>query len=328
MYSSDHNVAGRNNTHNNNNLSVSNSVSVSHNSVSNSVSANNQTHCEQPSKIVVFDLDETLGYFVELSLFWDVLQSYFEDSPHHFNQALFNSLLDLFPEFIRPNMFQILQYVQYKRKIQSCDKIMIYTNNRHSPEWPQYIKGYFEQKSGTSSGTPVFDQIIHAFKIKGQLVETLRTTNKKTHGDLLKCTRLPKQTQVCFVDNSLHFGMCNETIYYINVKSYIYKLPFRIMVDRFITSTAPRIQALRKCIINEKDFYTNMVSLLNEYDYKYVKKPTIEYDMDKVISKKLLHYLSRFFSPDMQFDTEQVVILNDVPTKKSNTRRKKHYKDK
>ena len=100
------------------------------------------------------------------------------------------------------------------------------------------------------------------------------------------------------------------------------------MVSRFITRTAPRIQALRNCIINEKDFYTDMVSLLNDYDYKYVKKPTIEYDMDKVISKKLLHYLSRFFSPDMQFDTEQVVILNDVPTKKSNTRRKKYYKDK
>ena len=28
------------------------------------------------NKIVVFDLDETLGYFVELGLFWDCLQTY------------------------------------------------------------------------------------------------------------------------------------------------------------------------------------------------------------------------------------------------------------
>jgi len=308
MYSSIQNVAGGNNTHNN--------------SVSNSVSVSNQTNDEKTNKIVVFDMDETLGYFVELSLFWDVLQSYFEDSPHHFNQLLFNSLLDLFPEFIRPNMLQILQYVQYKRKTKSCDKIMIYTNNRHSPEWPQYIKGYFEQKTSTTR-IPAFDQIIHAFKIKGQLVENLRTTNKKTHSDLLKCTRLPKQTQVCFIDDSLHFGMCNDAIYYINVKSYIYKLPFRIMVDRFIKSTNVRILALRKCIINEQEFYTTMLALLNEYDYKYVKKPIIEYEMDKVISKKLLHYLDYFFAPIAQFNTEQVVILNDVPTKKSTTRRKK-----
>ena len=322
MHSSVHNVAGGNNTHNNN-FSVSNSVShsVSHNNIR----PQGETHTP-PNKIVVFDLDETLGYFVELSLFWDVLQSYFEDSLHHFNQSLFNSLLDLYPEFIRPNMFQILQYVQYKRKTKTCDKIMIYTNNRHSTEWPQYIKGYFEQKA--SIGPPVFDQIIHSFKIKGQLVETLRTTNRKTHGDLLKCTRLPKQTQVCFIDNTLHIGMCNETIYYINVKSYIHKLPFRIMVERFTKSTNTRIQSLRKCIINERDFYTNILSLLNEYDYKYVKKPSIEYEMDKIISKKLLHYLNRFFSTNADLDTEQVVILNDTPSKKSNTRRKKDHKDK
>jgi len=28
------------------------------------------------SKIVVFDLDETLGYFVELGMFWDALKAY------------------------------------------------------------------------------------------------------------------------------------------------------------------------------------------------------------------------------------------------------------
>jgi hypothetical protein len=59
-----------------------------------------------------------------------------------------------------------------------------------------------------------------------------------------------------------------------------------------------------------------------------VKKPTIEYEMDKIISKKLLHYLNRFFSPNADLDTEQVIILNDTPSKKSNTRRKKDHKDK
>ena len=30
------------------------------------------------SKIVVFDLDETLGYFVEFGMFWDTLKNYYK----------------------------------------------------------------------------------------------------------------------------------------------------------------------------------------------------------------------------------------------------------
>ena len=32
------------------------------------------------SKIVVFDLDETLGYFVEFGMFWDTLKHYYKNS--------------------------------------------------------------------------------------------------------------------------------------------------------------------------------------------------------------------------------------------------------
>ena len=31
------------------------------------------------SKIVVFDLDETLGYFVEFGMFWDALKHYYKN---------------------------------------------------------------------------------------------------------------------------------------------------------------------------------------------------------------------------------------------------------
>ena len=34
--------------------------------------------CELVNKVVVFDLDETLGYFVEFGIFWEALQEYFK----------------------------------------------------------------------------------------------------------------------------------------------------------------------------------------------------------------------------------------------------------
>ena len=63
------------------------------------------------SKIVVFDLDETLGYFMELGMFWDALNAYIKHKQikNPINQELFDNVLDLYPEFLRPNIIEILK---------------------------------------------------------------------------------------------------------------------------------------------------------------------------------------------------------------------------
>ena len=67
-------------------------------------------------KVVVFDLDETLGYFIEFGIFWDSLKEYVNKNniDCNINQDLFNKILDLFPEFLRPNIINILQYLKKK----------------------------------------------------------------------------------------------------------------------------------------------------------------------------------------------------------------------
>ena len=70
------------------------------------------------SKIVVFDLDETLGYFMELGMFWDALKAYIKNKNSKkitIDQALFNNILDLYPEFLRPNIIGILSYLKKKK---------------------------------------------------------------------------------------------------------------------------------------------------------------------------------------------------------------------
>ena len=44
-------------------------------------------------KYVVFDLDETLGYFTELGIFWDSLKSVLKKN---LNQIEFNKICDLY----------------------------------------------------------------------------------------------------------------------------------------------------------------------------------------------------------------------------------------
>ena len=151
-------------------------------------------------KIVVFDMDETLGYFTQLSIFWDSLSNYFKTINKTLSQQDFNNVLDLFPEFLRPNIINILNYLKKKKQCRCCHKMVIYTNNNGSKEWSEYIKKYFEEKINYK----LFDQIIAAYKINGKHVEICRTTHDKTHKDLIKCTKLPANSEICFLDDTFY----------------------------------------------------------------------------------------------------------------------------
>ena len=78
-------------------------------------------------KIVVFDLDETLGYFTEYGIFWDCLNKFvISKNKKELSQDDFNNILDLFPEFIRPNIINILMYLKNKKQTKCCSKIILY----------------------------------------------------------------------------------------------------------------------------------------------------------------------------------------------------------
>ena len=67
-------------------------------------------------KIVVFDLDETLGYFTQFGIFWDSLKNYIENkNKKNLTQNDFNDILDLYPEYLRPNIINILIYLKKKK---------------------------------------------------------------------------------------------------------------------------------------------------------------------------------------------------------------------
>ena len=92
-------------------------------------------------KIVVFDLDETLGYFVEYGIFWDCLKKYLNED---LNQNEFDEILDIYSEFLRPNIMNILIYLKNKKTTHKCQQIMMYTNNQKA--WASQLISYFETK--------------------------------------------------------------------------------------------------------------------------------------------------------------------------------------
>jgi hypothetical protein len=241
-------------------------------------------------KIVVFDLDETLGYFTQYGIFWDSLANYLKiKNKNQLTQSDFDDILELFPEFLRPNIINILTYLKSKKKTNCCHKMMIYTNNTGPREWARHIISYFEKQINFK----LVDQIIAAFKINGKRVEICRTTQNKTHKDLIKCTKIPADAEICFMDDYFYPEMANDNIYYINVKPYYYDLKFEVMFERFKKS-----EIGNKLINNDddKDFENLMMDHIKLFKYMVVEKDEKEYEVDKVLGKHIISHLQAFFN--------------------------------
>ena len=57
---------------------------------------------------IVFDMDETLGFFQQINYLWHLILKL----NNKINENLFKYLLNLYPEFIRPNILEILTYLK------------------------------------------------------------------------------------------------------------------------------------------------------------------------------------------------------------------------
>lgn len=239
-------------------------------------------------KIVVFDLDETLGYFTQYGIFYDSIINYLKiKNKPSLSEDDFCNILDLYPECLRPNIINILTYLKNKKKNNCCHKMMIYTNNTGPREWARNIISYFERKIHFK----IVDQIIAAFKINGKRVEICRTTQNKTHTDLIKCTKIPVDAEICFMDDCFYPEMSNDNIYYINIKPYYHDLPFEVMIERFKQSKLGG-----ELIDNESEFDTLMMENIRLFKYVVVEKDEKEYEVDKILGKHIISHLQTFFN--------------------------------
>jgi hypothetical protein len=252
-----------------------------------------KTYSSKKSPIVItFDLDETLGSFSDLEILWSAIKKYNNTGHSHselVHSDFFNTLLDLYPEFLRYGILSILEFLYAKKKRGHCDKIYIYTNNQCSQDWCYMIARYFDYKLKTDS--ELFDQMVCAFKINNKIIEIGRTTNNKTYQDFIKCTLLPKKTKLCFVDNTYFPDMINDRVYYIQPMSYLHHLTTSTVVDRFLTSP------LCGTVITQSQHFLFADFLYKQFyrqrSYSPANKQALE--MDIFVAQKMMYYIKEFF---------------------------------
>ena len=254
----------------------------------------NNSMIENVPVVVVFDLDETLGYFSEFSLLWNYLLSKQKTHISEIHlQFCFNDFFDNFPELLRPLIVDILRSLLRKKHHYSFE-IMLYTNNNGSKKWINHIVKYLEYKINQESQltNSVFFKIIYAFKVNGRRIELKRTTCDKTYKDFLSTTTLPETTQICFIDDTYYPEMDVKNVFYINVEPYIYHFNAINMFRR----------------IKQSSYYKNYYSDIDENEFlcflkkrlyldktnQNMSKDSLKYSMEVIDSKAIWKFLNEF----------------------------------
>ena len=211
---------------------------------------------QQQNKHFVFDLDETIGSFRELHMLC-----------HEPLLDRLVELLRLFPEFLRPGIVPILQFLYQNKQQQRFGKFYVYTNNQCGRSWTESIVRAVE----IVAETPLLvDHIICAFKIGSVVVESRRTSHWKTWRDLVRCTVLPPQAQICFIDDTYFPKMSRDRVFYLQPRPYQHRLSLsdiaqRLKKDDFLATTTT----------------TTIV--------------TVDHDDEIALSKRLMYYIREFF---------------------------------
>tara|TARA_B110001450_G_scaffold243133_1_gene254137 strand:- start:4212 stop:4991 length:780 start_codon:yes stop_codon:yes gene_type:complete len=231
-------------------------------------------------KVVVFDLDETIGYFFQLSLFMEVLEMYYNVV---FDNKSFFKLLDIFPEVFRPFIFKIFKFLIKKVKTGECSKILIYTNNQGPVKWAKDIAKYIEYKLDSK----IFEKIIPAYKVGGRIIAPCRTTNEKTKKDLIKCGDLKPKTNICFLDDVYHDKMHVNDVYYLNIKPYVYNFTSKEFAERYYSAF--------NLTIDKNIFINDIVNKMKNYRVSQIKNSKNIINIDKILSKQTYIFVKDFF---------------------------------
>lgn len=188
------------------------------------------------TKTFVFDLDETLGSFGDLYALWLKL------SPEvRTKYEVFRPILELYPEFLRYGILDVLSFIANKHRLGHCMPIYLYTNNQCVyPNWVSLLIRFFDDRLGFSGNKSLFGKPVCAFQIGGKRIEMGRTSHEKSYADLIRCSMLPKSVEICFVDDVGYQKMRHDKVYFIQVAPYCHTLSGDEIAERFITSAIYR----------------------------------------------------------------------------------------
>lgn len=155
-------------------------------------------------KNIIFDLDETIGYFGQFTYIMKIIQKY--------QTINYNEYFDKFDCYFRPDIFKLFKYLMNKKKLNYIQCVILYTNNNNDffvhivIEYIHFRLNYI-----------LFDNII-------TLNNSNRTSKIKDYNHLIQCVDGQNDNYFCFIDDKEHKYMIHPKVTYIYCEKFIYYL--------------------------------------------------------------------------------------------------------
>jgi hypothetical protein len=176
------------------------------------------------SKTILFDLDQTLGFFEQMIH----IMNYSDLTCHE--------LLTLFPEFFRPLLVDFLKGLIPHKHSGKIKSILIYSNNNNET----FVKSVIDSLH-VFLGEVLFDDVI-------TLNDPRRKKRQKDYHDLLSIQEGSLDHSIlCFVDDKRHPLMNHPNVVYIQCEGYRYYIKHASVLDR-INRIIPEYVSTKRCL--------------------------------------------------------------------------------
>lgn len=230
-------------------------------------------------KVIIFDLDETLGDFSQPGLICDMLNSAGIDV--YKDEELFYKLLDECKLWFRPGIYKLLAFLKYCHKNNLIKDVIVFTNNQGPKKWAELIISYLNKKLNYN----LITTIVGAYKVNGVHNELLRSSHNKYIDEFIEIAKLNPDSTFCFIDDQIHTGMYDERVKYIHIKGY---------------NASYNANIINK-LINK--YYDNSIQVSDSLFKYYDMDPTIIKNKQKmarisVVGKQLLFHIKEFILYD------------------------------
>ena len=209
------------------------------------------------NKHIIFDLDETIGYFKQFIVILNIIELY--------HPIDYNLYFELFEDYFRPNIFHIFEMILSKKKTKNIKYVVLYTNNNNDHYVNKVIE-YIHKKLNAI----LFDHII--------TYNSNRLHKIKSYEDLIHCIPDIANGSLCFIDDKIHICMkSNLNVSYIKCEKYTYHLSNDEIISRLLKT-------------NHYD-KEHIKSILKKYKYSKKELPKSAHNYS---SKKMLQHIEIF----------------------------------
>lgn len=225
-------------------------------------------------KIIVFDMDETIGSFIFASVYYNILLD-IKNLSQKKKKEIFFKILDDNPDIFRKNIFKIFSIFKKYKKEKNID-VVLYTNNSGNREYTLNIVNYIHNKLKFK----LFDKIITKFGTNKVKREGLY----KTYNDFIKLYN--KNVKVIFFDDYNHVGMNHKNVTYVLLKNYNYSINYSNYI-KFFKKTNNKFKYLTQSELKK------YILFLKEFsNQRTIKKKLKNYNETTLIYNSIYKFLN------------------------------------